>query len=62
HTAVYDFFERDAWNILRHPDPMDMPSPIHDHLRWLADAGFTAIDVYWLKAGHAIYGGQKPAM
>ena len=61
HTDVYDFFDREGWNILRHPDPMDMPSPIHDHLRWLADAGFEAIDVYWLKAGHAIYGGQKPA-
>ena len=23
-------------------------------------AGFTAIDVFWMQAGHAIFGGRKP--
>jgi hypothetical protein len=39
---------------------MDKPSGIFEQLRWLAAAGFTAVDAYWLQAGHAIYGGQKP--
>jgi tRNA (cmo5U34)-methyltransferase len=38
---------------------MDKPSPIFEQLKWLETAGFTAVDVYWMQAGHAIYGGQK---
>jgi tRNA (cmo5U34)-methyltransferase len=38
---------------------MDQPSGLYEQLRWLEDAGFSAVDVYWLKAGHAIYGGRK---
>jgi tRNA (cmo5U34)-methyltransferase len=60
HSGAYEFFERECWNIFRHPDPMDMPSGLYEQLNWLSQAGFTAVDVYWLKAGHAIYGGQKP--
>ena len=38
---------------------MDKPSGLFEQLGWLEAAGFEAVDVYWLKAGHAIYGGQK---
>ena len=41
------------------PDPMDKPSGLFEQLGWLEAAGFEAVDVYWLKAGHAIYGGQR---
>lgn len=59
NTAKFEHFQKTEWNIFQYPDPMDKPSPIFDQLRWLEQAGFAAVDVYWLKAGHAIYGGQK---
>lgn len=60
HTAFFAEFERLQWNLFRHPDPdFDKPSPLFDQLKWLEEAGFTAVDVYWLRAGHAIFGGYK---
>ncbi len=59
HAAAFEFFERDGWNIYRHPDPLDKPSRLYDQLRWLDAAGFADVDVHWLKAGHAVYGGQR---
>lgn len=56
----YREFRNLDWNIFHHPDPVDHPSPIFDQLGWLREAGFEAVDVYWLKAGHAIYGGLRP--
>lgn len=61
NTAAFDFFARDGWNLYRHPDPLDKPSRLFDQLQWLAAAGFTAVDVHWLKAGHALFSGQKAA-
>jgi tRNA (cmo5U34)-methyltransferase len=58
-TAVYDQFRQSQWNIFTYPDPMDKPSPIFDQLIWLSEAGFVEVDVYWMQAGHAIYGGRK---
>ena len=56
----YQEFRRSQWNIFRYPDPkMDHPSGIFEQLRWLSAAGFDEVDVYWLQAGHAIYGGRK---
>jgi tRNA (cmo5U34)-methyltransferase len=56
----FNIFEQEAWNLYRHPDPdFDKPSPLLDQLKWLEAAGFSAVDVYWMKAGHAIFGGQK---
>jgi tRNA (cmo5U34)-methyltransferase len=59
HDAVFQMFQRDQWNIYRYPDPMDQPSGVYEQLRWLEEAGFVDVDVFWLKAGHAIYGGRK---
>jgi tRNA (cmo5U34)-methyltransferase len=52
------------WNFFRDPgaDPVDRPSRLFEQLRWLEEAGFTEIDVYWMWAGHAIYGGRKPTV
>lgn len=54
----YERFRRRQCNIFRYPDPFDKPSPLYDQLAWLKAAGFAAVDVFWLGAGHAIYGGQ----
>ncbi|MFL6207905.1 MAG: methyltransferase domain-containing protein [Pyrinomonadaceae bacterium] len=60
NEAAFDFFTRDGWNLYRHPDPLDKPSRLLDQLQWLTAAGFTDVDVHWLKAGHAVYSGHKP--
>jgi tRNA (cmo5U34)-methyltransferase len=31
--------------------------PLNDHLRWLAEAGFEHVDVFWKRLGYALYGG-----
>ncbi len=56
---TYQRFVDDHWNLYDYPDPMDMPSTLPDHLRWLADAGFVGANVFWQRAGHAVYGGYK---
>jgi tRNA (cmo5U34)-methyltransferase len=38
---------------------MDMPSTVSEHIEWLTEAGFAGVDVFWLRAGHAVYGGYK---
>lgn len=55
------FFERERWNMYRYPEPdgYDMPSPLAEQLRWLAEAGFVGVDVHWARAGHAIFGGKR---
>ena len=55
--AVFDLFVSSEWNIYRHPDPMDIPSPLFDQLKWLEAAGFSGVDCFWMQAGHAVYGG-----
>lgn len=50
------------WNWFEHPDdPMDRPARLVDHLRWLQEAGFEGVDVFWVRAGHAVFGGYAPA-
>ncbi len=56
---AYQQFVDDRWNWYEHPDPMDKPSTVPDHLRWLSEAGFDGVNVFWERAGHAIYGGYK---
>ncbi len=49
------------WNYFRYPDDdaVDKPSTVAEHLRWLEEAGFRGVDVYWAVAGHAIVSGVK---
>jgi len=59
---VFEQFERDQWNLFRYPDdPIDKPSRLFDQLRWLEQAGFARVDVFWMRAGHAIFGGERAA-
>ncbi|MCB9007792.1 MAG: class I SAM-dependent methyltransferase [Ardenticatenaceae bacterium] len=57
-------FERLKWNLYRYPeDPteaIDKPSSLLDQLKWLEQAGFTAVDLHWALAGHVLYSGVKP--
>jgi tRNA (cmo5U34)-methyltransferase len=59
NAGMFERFQETQWNLFRYPDEMDKPSAVTDHLRWLEQAGFENIDLYWLFAGHAIYGGTK---
>ena len=43
------------------PHPVDQPSSLFAQLRWLADAGLTDVECFWMQAGHAIYGGYRAA-
>jgi tRNA (cmo5U34)-methyltransferase len=60
--SLYELFLASEWNLYRHPDEIDMPSPLFEQLRWLNDAGFTGVDCWFLVAGHAIYGGYRGAL
>ncbi len=62
NLTAFERFRADDWNHYSapEPDPVDMPSALFDQLRWLAEAGFTAVDVHWMKAGHAIMSGVRP--
>ena len=56
---AHEFFVREKWNIYDHPDPMDKPSTLPDQLRWMEEAGFEGVDVFWARAGHALLGGYR---
>ncbi|HEX6386078.1 MAG TPA: methyltransferase domain-containing protein [Anaerolineae bacterium] len=59
---AFEAFEQQQWNMYRYPesDDVDKPSTLFDQLQWLAQAGFTDVDVHWMQAGHAIFSGRKP--
>jgi trans-aconitate methyltransferase len=59
NLEAYQQFQSTHWNLFAYPDPMDMPSTVAEHLTWLTDAHFTDVSVFWLHAGHAVYGGYK---
>jgi len=60
NLAVFEQFQADHWNLFDYPDPdFDKPSTVPEQLGWLADAGFTGVDVFWATAGHALIGGYK---
>jgi trans-aconitate methyltransferase len=56
---AYRQFVAERWNWYEYPDPMDMPSAVPEHLAWLTEAGFVGADVFWARAGHAVYGAYK---
>jgi tRNA (cmo5U34)-methyltransferase len=61
HLGPWEKFRDERWNFYAdpEPDPIDQPSPLLDQLRWLEAAGFSGVDVYWMKAGHAVFGGVR---
>jgi tRNA (cmo5U34)-methyltransferase len=62
HPNAWKTFQDDGWNFFEaasEPESIDKPSTIAEHLRWLDAAGFVDVDVYWMNAGHAIYGATR---
>lgn len=59
--GAFEAFEKDGWNYYRltTQDPLDQPSRLSDQLVWLNHAGLSAVDCYWMRAGHAVYGGYR---
>jgi len=59
----FNEFQKLRWNLFTdpEPDPFDKPSPLMDQTRWLTEAGFVEVDVFWMLAGHAIFGGRMRA-
>jgi tRNA (cmo5U34)-methyltransferase len=49
------------WNYFCWPDDntIDHPSTVAEHVAWLEAAGFAAIELHWLQAGHAIFSARK---
>ncbi len=37
----------------------DFPSPLHHHIQWMKEAGFTDVDVVWKYYMFGVYGGKK---
>jgi tRNA (cmo5U34)-methyltransferase len=62
NLSAYNYFREIHWNLYweTEPNAIDKPSSLFDQLKWLDTAGFTDVDVFWMKAGHAIFGGRKP--
>jgi tRNA (cmo5U34)-methyltransferase len=58
---AFEYFDREHWNMYRYFDPQDIdkPSPLFHQLQWLEQVGFAGVDVFWMCAGHAIFGGWK---
>jgi tRNA (cmo5U34)-methyltransferase len=60
---AYDSFLEQHWNMYAYPDDppdlIDKPSTLPDQIRWLEEAGFAGVDVFWARAGHALFGGYK---
>jgi tRNA (cmo5U34)-methyltransferase len=59
----FEEFQQQQWNYFRYdygkPDLYDKPSLLSAQLRWLQEVLFSTVDCYWMRAGHAIYGGYK---
>jgi tRNA (cmo5U34)-methyltransferase len=59
---AFERFQAESWNMYTHElDEIDKPSTLLDQLCWMREAGFRHVDVYWLRAGHAIFGGVRGA-
>jgi tRNA (cmo5U34)-methyltransferase len=60
----FERFNELQWNYFRYDyydtaATIDHPSLLSEQLRWLSEVGFSTVDCYWMRAGHAVYGGYK---
>ncbi|MBI2912742.1 MAG: class I SAM-dependent methyltransferase [Chloroflexi bacterium] len=40
-------------------EPGETPDRLFEQLKWLEEAGFSAVDCFWMRAGFAVYGGYR---
>lgn len=61
--SSYEQFHRLQWNYFTFDygtgQTFDQPSTLQEQLRWLLEVGFKLVDCFWMRAGHAVYGGFK---
>jgi SAM-dependent methyltransferase len=60
---AFDQFVADKWNLYEFPvdeDDIDHPSTLPEQFGWMVEAGFEGVDAFWVRAGHALFGGYKP--
>lgn len=43
-------FVRERWNVYDHPHLIDRLSTLPDQLRWMEEAGFEGVGVFWARA------------
>ena len=60
----FELFNECQWNYFRYDyydtaDTIDHPSLLSEQLRWFTEVGFNTVDCYWMRAGHAVYGGYR---
>ncbi len=59
----FERFQQQQWNYFAYdygvPDSGDYPSLLSDQLLWLREAGLRVVDGFWLRAGHAVFGGYR---
>jgi tRNA (cmo5U34)-methyltransferase len=57
----YERATKDGWRPtwLMEEEAGEMLYPVFEQLKWLEDAGFSLVDCFWMRAGHAIYGGYR---
>ncbi len=56
---AFETLTEEGWNAFASPDavPGEMPSRLFEQLKWLEEAGFSTVDCFWMRCGHAIFGG-----
>jgi tRNA (cmo5U34)-methyltransferase len=62
NLSGYEQFQAMKWNYFTYDygtQTYDQPSLLREQLSWLSNAGFAHADCYWLRAGHAVYGGYR---
>lgn len=64
NLSGFERFQAARWNYFAFdygagPQSGDYPSRLADQLTWLRAAGFASADGFWLRAGHAVYGGYR---
>jgi hypothetical protein len=58
--APYKRTHRTPLEQARHENHVRYMIPLEPQLKWLREAGFVDIDVFWKRLDWVIYGGRKP--
>lgn len=59
NSAAFDLFDGEQWNRYRYTDSADKSTRLLDQMKWLDEVGFAGVGAFWLRAGHAVFGGYR---